>query len=276
MRALPMAVFMLVAVICGASAKDIIVVRPGIMCSSPQALATLTLPSGDSRTHRDTAIKRYLDIARLGDCHDLQLGRKISVVKEFRNTVIVSLEDQAAGHGLTNLTAPMIDFDPAPTLPTSEVAAVPQDRAGETTPPPRPTSDAIMDVPIGMRRTDFIRIHGSGRCVDSADGGEECTYPGTNETDCPAEFSCYATVYEFLRGNLVAFHTQLVSESDWMQLYRLTLATFGSPAATTEPWGVSTSFDTKTGVLNFTRKTGPPPSWHVTLSYRPDAGSTPN
>ena len=239
------------------------------MCNSSEALARLTLPGGDSRTHRPGASQRILDIADRGSCRDLRIGEKLVVLKAFRNTVIVSPEREQPGSGSNVLVAPLIDFDIVPPTPAEGTAPIRPDQAGENAAAAGTIRDPIMDVPIGMRRADFIQTHGSGKCVDSTDGGEECYYSGTNKADCPAELSCYATIYEFLRGRLVAFHTQLTSESDWVQLYRLSLSTFGPPAATTEPWGVSTMFDTDTGVLDFARKSGPPISWHITLSYRP-------
>ncbi len=238
-----------------ASANDIVVSKPGVMCNSSQALAKLTLPGGDSRTHQGPTPQSYLDIAVAGGCRDLQIGQRLTVVKSFKNTVVVSLGDDGEGHGSRNLVAPLIDFDQVATA----------SRAGNASSVP----DPIMDVPIGINQADFVRIHGAGNCVDSADGGRQCYYSGKTKSNCPAEFSCYATIYEFVHGVLVAFHTQLVSESDWVQLYRLTLATFGSPVTTTAAWGMSTSFNTGVGVLDFARKTGSPPSWHVTLSYRP-------
>ena len=255
MRVLPAAGLMLAAAESMVLADDIVVSKPGIMCNSSQALSRLTLPGGDSRTHQEPTLQKYLDIATAGGCRDLQIGQRLGVVKSFRNTVIVSLKDEGGGHGSSTLVAPLIDFDQAATMP----------HAGDASLAP----DPIMDVPIGMGLADFVRIHGVGSCVDSADGGKECYYSGKMKSNCPAEFSCYATIYEFVHGALVAFHTQLISESDWVQLYRLTLATFGSPVTTTAAWGMSTSFNTRVGVLDFARKAGPPPSWHVTLSYRP-------
>ena len=255
MRLLPVAGLMLMAAEGVALADDIVVSKPGVMCNSSQALARLTLPGGDSRTHQAPTLQKYLDIAAAGGCRDLQIGQRLDVVKSFRNTVVVSLQDDGEGHGPSTLVAPLIDFDQAAATP----------RAGDAS----SAADPIMDVPIGMRQADFVRIHGVGSCVVSADGGRECYYSGKTKSNCPAEFSCYATIYEFVHGALVAFHTQLVSESDWVQLYRLTLATFGSPVTTTAAWGISTAFNTNIGVLDFARKAGPPPSWHVTLSYRP-------
>ena len=246
------------------------------MCNSSQALARLTLPGGDSRTHRPGASQRYLDVASNGNCRDLQIGQRLTMLKAFKNTVVVSLGHQEAGDGSNVLVAPLIDFDLVH-APAAGTALISPDQATGTDPAAGPAADPIMDVPIGMREADFIRMHGEGKCVGSSDGGEECYYSGANKANCPADLSCYATIYEFLHGRLVAFHTQLVSGSDWIQLYRLTLATFGSPTATTEPWGISTAFDTNTGILDFARKSGPPPSWHITLSYKPSAaGSDPH
>ena len=268
MRALLTAGLMLVSVTLVAEADDAVVIRPGVMCSSPQALAALTLPNGDSRTHRGVSIERYLGIARKGGCSDLQVGQKLDVAKSFRNTAVVIPAGNLQGDGATVFLAPLIDLDLAtPTQAADTAPAISDDRRHALQ---GPKTDMIMDVPIGMARTDFAKAHGDGKCVPSADGGLECYYSGANKADCPGQYACYATIYEFVHGTLVAFHTQLVSQSDWIQLYRLTLAMFASPVPTTQAWGNSTSFSTDNGVLEFAHKMGPPPSWHVILSYRPD------
>ncbi len=271
MRALLTAGLMLVLVTLAAEADDAVVIRPGVMCSSPQALAALTLPNGDSRTHRGVSIERYLGIARKGGCSDLQIGQKLEVAKSFTNTAVVTLAGNVQGDGAAVFLAPLIDLDLTASAQAAEAAPATTDDRRSTSHGPR--ADMIMDVPIGMARADFARAHGDGKCVQSADGGLECYYSGANKADCPGQYACYATIYEFLHGTLVAFHTQLVSQSDWIQLYRLTLAMFASPVPTTQAWGNSTSFSTDTGVLEFAHKMGPPPSWHVTLSYRPDSRS---
>ena len=260
---------MLVSVTPAAEADEAVVIRPGVMCSSPRALAALTLPNGDSRTHRGVSIERYLEIARTGGCSDLQIGQKLDVSKSFRNTAVVTLVGNRQEDDAAIFLAPLIDLEMG--SPSAEVAEAASATGGDRLPGARgPKADMIMDVPIGMARADFAKTHGDGKCVQSADGGLECYYSGTNKADCPGQYACYATIYEFLHGTLVAFHTQLVSQSDWVQLYRLTLAMFASPMPTTQAWGNATSFSTDVGVLESAHKMGPPPSWHVILNYRPD------
>jgi hypothetical protein len=273
MRALLTAGLMLVSATLSARADDLVVTRPGVMCSSAQALAALTLPDGDSRTHRDASVEKYAEVARKGECRDLQIGQKLGVVKMFRNTAIVSLRGDTQEDNADVFVAPVIDLGSvlAPPVAAAAIAPVVHENPGI---PRNPVSDTIMDVPIGMTQVDFVRLHGDGKCIDSADGGLQCSYSGANKADCPGEYACYATVYEFLHGVLVAFHTQLVSQVDWVQLYRLTLATFASPMPTTQPWGNAISFNTNTGVLMFAHKIGPPQSWHVTLSYRPASANS--
>lgn len=55
-----------------AMAADLIATKPGVMCVSAQALAQLTLPNGESRSHGATATPEQLAQAQAGGCIDIQ------------------------------------------------------------------------------------------------------------------------------------------------------------------------------------------------------------
>ena len=107
-----------------ARAEEAVVAAPGIMCSSSEALAILTLHGGNSRTHREKPDAADLELASRGGCQDLQVGERLSVLERFRNTAIVV---QAAGGwpaGNGRFVAPLIDLRLLPTdgglqLPTA-------------------------------------------------------------------------------------------------------------------------------------------------------------
>ncbi len=93
-----------------AEAEEAVVSKPGIMCSSSEALAILTLHGGNSRTHREKPEAVDLDVARRGGCQDLQIGQRLSVLERFQNTAIVV---QPAGPWLATadrFVVPLIDL----------------------------------------------------------------------------------------------------------------------------------------------------------------------
>ncbi|MDP9097272.1 MAG: hypothetical protein M3N26_12095, partial [Pseudomonadota bacterium] len=62
-----------------ASAADLIAIRPGLMCVSTDALARLTLPSGESRTHVPAPRPNDLRVAAAGGCIDIPPGARVQV-----------------------------------------------------------------------------------------------------------------------------------------------------------------------------------------------------
>jgi hypothetical protein len=90
----------------GAIAADLVSVRPGLMCASKEALARLTLPNGDSRTHGPGARASDLQAAAAGGCIDIPRGARVAVQQGFRNTSVVTYSGET-------LVAPNIDFAPA-------------------------------------------------------------------------------------------------------------------------------------------------------------------
>ena len=93
-----------------AEAEEAVVAKPGIMCSSSEALAILTLHGGNSRTHREKPEARDLDVASRGGCQDLQIGERLSVLERFRNTAIVVPAAGAPTTVTDRFVAPLIDL----------------------------------------------------------------------------------------------------------------------------------------------------------------------
>ena len=74
-------------------------VRQGVMCVSAKALAILTLPNGDSRTHQARQRVGDLQIADEGGCVDLQPTMNLSVYRSYHNTSLVFTIPQDGGPG---------------------------------------------------------------------------------------------------------------------------------------------------------------------------------
>ena len=98
-----------------AEAEEAVVAKPGIMCSSSEALAILTLHGGNSRTHREKPEARDLDLASRGGCRDLQIGERLSVLERFRNTAIVVPAPGSSTAMADRFVAPLIDLTLVPT-----------------------------------------------------------------------------------------------------------------------------------------------------------------
>jgi len=118
-------------------AEDITAQKPGLMCVSAAALARLTLPGGDSRTHRFGASGAESTIARQGGCVNIVLGSKATVLQQRLNTSIVSYPAGAANSSI--YVVPNIDFSEAP----SEGSAGP----GPTDAKEMPSPDAVFANP---------------------------------------------------------------------------------------------------------------------------------
>ncbi len=98
-----------------AEAEEAVVAAPGIMCSSADALAALTLHGGNSRTHREKPEAMDLDLARQGGCQDLQIGERLSVLERFRNTAVVVPAAGSWPATSDRFVAPLIDLRLLPT-----------------------------------------------------------------------------------------------------------------------------------------------------------------
>jgi hypothetical protein len=94
-----------------AMAADLIATKPGVMCVSTEALAELTLPSGESRSHGDAATPAQLAQAQAGGCIDIQPGMTVSVQTAHKNTSVVSYQRPGPATSDT-FVIPNIDFVP--------------------------------------------------------------------------------------------------------------------------------------------------------------------
>jgi hypothetical protein len=92
-----------------ALADELVATRPGVMCVSADALARLTLPSGDSRTHAATTTPELQGLAASGGCIDIQPGMRVTVQKAFKNTAVVTYRPAGAQSDQT-FVVPNIDF----------------------------------------------------------------------------------------------------------------------------------------------------------------------
>lgn len=123
-----------------AAAEELVAIRPGIMCAAADALAKLTLPNGDSRTHAPSPRPGDLGIASAGGCIDIPPGARLTVQQAFRNTSRVIY----AGPGAPPdgaMTVPNIDFQPA----DAASAGI----AGPNSAVPPPGYAAVQHMPAG-------------------------------------------------------------------------------------------------------------------------------
>ncbi len=89
-----------------ALADELVATKPGVMCASAQALAELTLPSGDSRTHAPNPAAADVALAAAGGCVDIKPGTRATVLEAYRNTTVATVDG-------VRLTIPNADFQPA-------------------------------------------------------------------------------------------------------------------------------------------------------------------
>lgn len=94
-----------------AMAADLIATKPSVMCTSTQALAQLTLPDGNSRTHGDTATPAQIAEAQTGGCVDIQPGMTVSVQTARKNTSVVSYQ-RPGSNAQETFVIPNVDFVP--------------------------------------------------------------------------------------------------------------------------------------------------------------------
>ncbi len=96
-----------------ARADVLVAVRPGVMCTSAEALARLTLPDGSSRTAVAAPEPRHVALKAAGGCVDIPRGARVAVNRSYRNTSI-GTHDPGDGRGLREFVVPNIDFRPLP------------------------------------------------------------------------------------------------------------------------------------------------------------------
>ncbi len=102
-----------------ASADDLIAVKPGVMCSSSDALGKLTLPNGSSRSAVNGASPLYSAIKQEGGCIDISLGSRVHVLTARRQTTLVTYNDPD-GSGPRQFIIANIDFQPVSEAQQSE------------------------------------------------------------------------------------------------------------------------------------------------------------
>ena len=89
-----------------ALADELVATKPGVMCASAEALARLTLPNGDSRTHAPNPAAADVALAAAGGCVDIKPGARATVLETYRNTTVATVDG-------AKLTIPNADFQPA-------------------------------------------------------------------------------------------------------------------------------------------------------------------
>ena len=107
-------------------------VRQGVMCLSATALAILTLPNGDSRTHQASQRMGDRQIAEEGGCVDLQPDMALSVYRSYHNTSLVFTILQDGGRS-PMYRVPNIDL---------QMSAAPATEAGQSAAPPPGASNS--------------------------------------------------------------------------------------------------------------------------------------
>ena len=82
------------------------------MCTSPDALAKLSLPDGSSRTAAANVAPAVQAIARAGNCVDFPVGNVVLLLTHRNNTSVVR-SDTLSGDGvLDTFIIPNIDYAP--------------------------------------------------------------------------------------------------------------------------------------------------------------------
>jgi hypothetical protein len=107
-----------VAYAASSQAATLVAVRPGLMCSSPDALARLTMHDGSSRTASARARPEDFDVKRQGGCIDIALGAHV-ILQEARRQTSIVLFDAEDGRGPRSYIVPNIDFAPAASTPVA-------------------------------------------------------------------------------------------------------------------------------------------------------------
>ena len=92
-----------------ALADTVTVVRNGLFCASPDALAKLTRPDGSSSADSPYATPQAVEIAKRGGCFHLQLGQTLTATSIRKNTTVVAV-DIGDGQGTRAFYFPNIDL----------------------------------------------------------------------------------------------------------------------------------------------------------------------
>jgi hypothetical protein len=90
-----------------ATAKTLVAVHEGVICTSADALAKLTLPDGSSRTTKPQATPEDIATKKAGGCMDIVLGERVTVITERRNTSVVTL---GSGSDRRTYIVPNVDY----------------------------------------------------------------------------------------------------------------------------------------------------------------------
>lgn len=93
-----------------ALSETVVVIRPGVACTSASALAALTLPDGSSRSARPRAKPTYVAIANRCGCVPLTLGVEMTTTAIRKLTDIVAY-DPGDGRGMQAFYIPRIDLE---------------------------------------------------------------------------------------------------------------------------------------------------------------------
>jgi hypothetical protein len=90
-----------------AAAQTMVATRPGLMCVSPAALATLTLPDGSNRGASSRARPEDEATKQAGQCIDIPSGARVQAQQRRINTSLVRFDP---GDGARTFIVPNIDF----------------------------------------------------------------------------------------------------------------------------------------------------------------------
>lgn len=101
-----------------ASAETMTATRHSLMCTSPDALAHLILPGGQSRIGTPSEASGDRRAALSGGCVDVPLGTRVEVQSARANTSVVTY-DAADGRGPRTLVAPNVNFTHASSATSS-------------------------------------------------------------------------------------------------------------------------------------------------------------
>ncbi len=92
-----------------AFSATLVATHPGVMCSSADALAKLSLPDGSSRASSPNARQEDLTAKQSGGCIDFATGTQVTVVTTRKNTSVVTY-NAGNGQGQREFIVPNIDF----------------------------------------------------------------------------------------------------------------------------------------------------------------------
>ena len=106
---LPILTFTALLLSGSALADTVTVIRPGLSCASPEALAKLTRLDGSSLADGQYATRGAMQIATEGGCSHLRIGQTFTATSIRKNTTIV-MADAGNGQGTRTYYLPNIDL----------------------------------------------------------------------------------------------------------------------------------------------------------------------